>query len=424
MDVRTQNHYNLVRNKNFLLFFSGKLISKMGDSIYLFALSWYMFDKYSSPMLAGVMMMLGTIPTVLLGPFVGIIADKFDRKKIVVLMDYIRAAVVCCVAITIYLGILKVWFLFLVAVILDICAAIFNPASTAMIPNIVGKENLAKANSIDAIIINSSDILGILCGGLLYSTIGFATITVLNTISFLISGTLGMMVILPRKKSVVVDTEGKRRIVVFVNDMIEGYRFLRSKTGLFKLFAFTTLFNFLFAPFYSIYLLIILNKLIKAASQNLAYVQAAYALGAIVGAVALVYRLKDDRMSATIINGLWMSNLLMAGLAIPILPCFLGKVEIWISTLYFSGLVLFIGVFASFVAIPVGVIYQKTVPDEVLGRVAALVSSISSAAIALGYLMGGIVAEIIPMYLLILITVFILLVLTAFMHCNKCIREL
>jgi DHA3 family macrolide efflux protein-like MFS transporter len=108
---------------------------------------------------------------------------------------------------------------------------------------------------------------------------------------------------------------------------------------------------------------------------------------------------------------------------IPILPCVIGKTAVWVGTLYLVGLLLLIGVCASLINIPVGVIFQKMVPDEVLGRVGGMLGSIVSAALPLGYLVGGVIAEVFPLYLVITITVILLLLLTALMESNKCIRE-
>jgi DHA3 family macrolide efflux protein-like MFS transporter len=192
---------------------------------------------------------------------------------------------------------------------------------------------------------------------------------------------------------------------------------------LYQLFLFATIFNFLFAPFYLIYLPFIVNKLIKVASGNLAYIQSAYAFGAILGAIVMMRRSKERRLSRIVINGLWLSDILIAGLLIPILPCVIGKTAVWVGTLYLVGLLLLIGVCASLINIPVGVIFQKMVPDEVLGRVGGMLGSIVSAALPLGYLVGGVIAEVFPLYLVITITVILLLLLTALMESNKCIRE-
>ncbi len=264
----------LFLNKNFTLLFFGKLISKIGDSVYLFAMTWYMFDVYKSPFLASIVIMLGVIPTVILGPFAGVIADRFKRKKIIVLMDFIQAAALMGVALLDYFDMLHLYYFFIVAVILGVCGTLFNPACTAIIPNIVEKENLAKANSLDTMITSSSNILGILGGGLMYSILGFATITLLNTLSFLVSGILEMLLVLPAKETLTEspsDTQIKKDpIAKFMLEMTDGYKYLKSQTALFKLFIYTTAFNFLFAPFYPIYLPFIMSNLIKAAASYLA----------------------------------------------------------------------------------------------------------------------------------------------------------
>ncbi len=147
-------------------------------------------------------------------------------------------------------------------------------------------------------------------------------------------------------------------------------------------------------------------------------------MGTILGAICISYMMKGDRINRFVINGLWFSNTLMAGIAIPILPGLSTDMGTGASIIYLTMLVLLIGIFSSFINIPVGVVFQKVIPDEVFGRVVALLGSISSAAVPLGYFIGGVLAEVVPMYLLILVTVAVLLVLTAFMDRDRFIREL
>jgi MFS family permease len=77
----------LLKNRNFVLLYSGKLVSLLGDQIYLIALSWYILSATHSPIAAGLLFMMGALPSVLIGPFTGVLADWFERRTILIPKD-------------------------------------------------------------------------------------------------------------------------------------------------------------------------------------------------------------------------------------------------------------------------------------------------------------------------------------------------
>ena len=131
------------------MLFSGKIISQLWDQIYAFALSWYILDLTKSSLQMAVFLMLNNIILALIAPFGGIIADHLNRKNIMVWMDIIRGITVLIMAFLLYHHLLQIWMLYISAIILSFCGAIFLPTASAIIPNIVKEVQLTQAQSSD-----------------------------------------------------------------------------------------------------------------------------------------------------------------------------------------------------------------------------------------------------------------------------------
>ncbi|MCB2354684.1 MFS transporter [Clostridium estertheticum] len=422
-------HYNkpkkIFQNKNFLLLIFGKLISKLGDNIYIFALTWYVFEKYSSTAQAGIIMALGLIPVIFLGPFAGVMADRINRKKIIVIMDFAQGTILLIVFFLLKTNMFSIWVIYISTFLLGCCGALFNPACTAIIPNIVEEEQLIEANGADTAIGSISNIGGILGGGIAYALFGFTSICFFNAISFIISGIAEMFLTLHQKtdncrEDLQHTKEGKLK--EYFNELYDGFSYLHSKKGLFILFIFFMAFNFLLAPVYSIYLPYIFNKQLIAGPSSLAYVQAASGIGMLVGAIIVSMFAKGNSIKL-ILFGLWCSNITVLGLAIPIFPVGNSFFTTSRATIAYIVLGAIMGVFGSFVAIPIASTFQRLIKDEFRGRVNALISTIVVSAIPLGYLLGGFMAEFIPVYIIIVTGAF-LMVITVFMGFVSELKEI
>ena len=177
-------------NRNFLLLFSGKLISQLWDYIYAFALSWYILDLTKSSLQMAAFLVISTLVVAVSAPLGGIVADRYNRKGIMVWMDVLRGIVVIAAAFLLSQHMLQIWMLYLSAIILGFCGAMFSPAAGAIIPNIVEENQLTQALSANQFTASFCTMTGMVISGLLYNLIGISIIFVLNAASYFISGVL------------------------------------------------------------------------------------------------------------------------------------------------------------------------------------------------------------------------------------------
>lgn len=228
-------------NKNYLLLLQGQLVSTFGDALYAIALSFFVLKLTGSSTLVGTIMGVVTIPRIILGPFAGVIVDRYSKKMIIILCDIIRGISILLISFLMYLGIIKVWMLIMVAIVDGICAAFFNPSMETVMPNLVEDEKLVQANSIFDMFTTGIDILGQTLGGILYNFLGANLLFLFNGLSYIFSAGTESFISIPQRKHCADNIDNS-----FVRDMRDGIKYFKKTDGLMVLLIMSFFLNFLF----------------------------------------------------------------------------------------------------------------------------------------------------------------------------------
>ncbi len=390
---------SVLKNQNFLLLFLGKFISMMGDQIYIFALGWYILSVTKSGAKMGILLAIGLLPAVIIGPFAGVIADRFNRKNIMVLMDLARFTIVLAMAGILQQGLLHLWVLYLGTAVLEICGAIFNPAASAIIPNIVEEKQYSQAASMDQLIWSTCTVLGMLTGGILFGLLGITTIFVINAVSFLISSILEFNVHVTKHIN-----QNPQENSNMLKEIAFGYSFLKSNRGLFAVYIYFAVLNFLMFPIGNIYIPYIFNVLLKSNSIQLAVVQASFFIGIIIGAIVMPKFQEKAQFRKSLITSSLIVVVIEFLASVTVTPVLMKALSLWALVIIFMGLSILLGMFMSSFNIQIQVIFQKKVSDDVRGRVSSLVSALISGIIPVSYMISGFMTNNIPIYLIIFCT--------------------
>ncbi|QOR34726.1 MFS transporter [Clostridium sp. 'deep sea'] len=191
-----------IKGKNPILLLLGQLVSTLGSSMQLFALSLYVLDTTQSATMFSNVILLSMIPRIVLGPFAGVLADRVSRKKLIVILDAIAGFLTFLFVALLYCNNgLSLTQIYIFTLLLGMITVLFEPATAAIIPDIVEKEQLATINSVRRLILSFTTILAPLLGGILYSQLGLLIVMVLNGISFFLSS-ISEMFISVHKESV------------------------------------------------------------------------------------------------------------------------------------------------------------------------------------------------------------------------------
>jgi predicted MFS family arabinose efflux permease len=226
----------------------GACASTIGTFVQQFAQSWLVYDLTKDPFYLGLDLFLGQLPIIMFSLFGGVFADRLDRRKMLLTSQYIQMACAFLLAILFFTKVVRVWHILTLSFIVGLGQSFGGPAYSALLPTLVGPEDLANAIAMNSIQFNLARILGPAIGGFTYSVLGATWCFTVNGVSYLaVIATLFMI----RVKFV--PAKSHERVLT---SMGEGIRFIRRRAGMSALvvLAFcTTLFGFSLTGFLPVF---------------------------------------------------------------------------------------------------------------------------------------------------------------------------
>ncbi len=175
-------------NSDYRKLYFGQIVSLLGDWFNFIAVQTIVFELTRSGLAAGLAIITSTLPAFFLTPLAGSLADRFDRRKIMITADLARALIA--------LGMIlvrtadQVWLIYVLMALLVVFGSFFNPASSAAIPNLVRRDQLYAANALSNSTWGAMLAIGALAGGIAIATVGRDAAFVINSISFLFSAAM------------------------------------------------------------------------------------------------------------------------------------------------------------------------------------------------------------------------------------------
>ncbi len=188
-----------VWNRNFILLWQGQLVSTVGTVAFNIALGFWVLRATGSSAIMGSVIATAALFQVVGGPLGGVLADRWSRKRIIVLTDLASGAAIIGGSALVYADRLEIWMVFVGAAFLGLVAALFRPAVRASIPDLVPSRQLDKGNSAFGIIQQLSGIIGNTLGGALYTMLGAPLLFLINGITFIASSISEAFMRLPKQ---------------------------------------------------------------------------------------------------------------------------------------------------------------------------------------------------------------------------------
>lgn len=216
----------LRRNRNFRRLWLGQVVSQMGDWFDTLALYALILQLTGSGRDVGLLLVARFVPSFFFGPLSGVIADRFSRKRIMIISDLLRAVVV--------LGFLfvrradQLWIIYVLTVLQLGLSTFFEPAKTAAIPSIVEDRELVTANAISSVTWSAMLTIGAALGGLITSAFGTDAAFVLDAFSYLLSAVLIAGIRVPKRKKRERQKLSLGRLLG-VTETIEGIRYVKDR---------------------------------------------------------------------------------------------------------------------------------------------------------------------------------------------------
>lgn len=429
LHMKSKKQDRLLRNMLLLLF--GRLVSLFGSHIYNFAISLYVLKTTASGTTFAATMVFGTIPRIIFGPIAGVIADKLDRKKMIVIMDIFSGIIVMSLFTTAVVDTLRLPYIYTASFLLSTCSTFFDIPFRASIPNIVDDKNLMRINSLNDAISSIAQIGGPFLGGLVFAFIDIKQFLLINGISFIISGITEIFIDFnfnkpkeEKEKNNDVENETISSMKgSFFSEFNEGFSFLKSQKALFILSMFFIILNFLFVLGSIVPYSYILVRIIGVSESQFGILEAIFPAGMLIGAAILSIFPEREKKFKTLIFSLLITELCILFIGIPIIP----NLMIFNKSAYFIFYMIdffILGVAIAIVDIPLSVMIQRETPDNLRGRVQSLIATLSSILTPFAMLLSGVLLDILPAYILPISGGVILLIFTLFMTFNKDIRTI
>ncbi len=384
----------IIKNKesqNTILFYLASLISIFGTAIYTFAMSLYVLKVTGSSLSFSSTLILSILPIVFLNPFVGVIVDNYDKKKLVILANILNGIFLLAIYIISVFNGVSIGIIYLSTFVISSINIIFDVSIDSSIPNIVSKEKIVSINAGNRIIDSISSILGPVMGGIVFVIFDIKTFILFNSISFFISSILDWKIDFNLYKNNSSDNDRVIKKNYFI-EIKEGFKYLISKKSIKDFIIIFIIYNFFISFSISIPMPIILNNIFMMPEKNYGFIQSGVPIGMIIGAIIvkkIINKLKLNNL-LSLIGTLMAAEIIL--LAIPLM----GKINsynIHYLSLYYFFIMMFIGICLSLVDIPFSYSIQTDIEEGYRGRVLSLTISLVKIVVPISYLASGLLLD-------------------------------
>src|ERR1035437_4022540 len=277
---------NIVRSlryRNYRLFFYGQSISLIGTWIQRITVPWLVYRLTGSVFLLGLVGFAGQIPTFLMSPFAGVLIDRWNRHKILVVTQVLALIQALVLALLFYEKSISVWHIAILSVFLGIINAFDMPARQSFVVDMIEKkEDLGNAIALNSSMVNSARLIGPSVAGVLISLTGEGMCFLINAISYLfVIAFLLMMKITPRKIPVQ-DTNALQKFK-------EGFRYTFGFIPIRYIILLLALVSLMGMP-YTVLMPVFAKSILHGGSHTFGFLMGASGVGALVGAIYMASR--------------------------------------------------------------------------------------------------------------------------------------
>lgn len=361
----------LLSDRQFGRLWSARLVSRFGSALGYVVLIWYTFTATGSALAVVYVGLAGFVPTVAFGLFAGALVDRYERRSVIVLSTLGRSAAMAALVIALlFLG-FNLTLILLATVVFAVCATFFGPGSQALLPEVIPREHLDRANGLFESSESIVGIVGTAVAGVAVVAVGAIPSLGMDAAAYLVGAIfvalIGTTVAAPRLP------ESSERML---DQVREGLAYLRRALGLLELTVVALITNFLWSI---ILTFLVVYSVLALHGSAVVYggIEAAMAAGWGIGGLAV------GRFGLTRYTGrLWTLTGLVDGAAILVLvfaPLVPMALAVFLAAGTWQGL-LNVSWLSS---------VQALVPERLQGRYLALDNSISYAAIPASQVLGG-----------------------------------
>jgi MFS family permease len=352
--------FRVLRHRNFLFYWLGQLISLVGTWMQQLALNWVVLSLSKDAFALGTVNFVGAVPPALLLLFGGTIADRFAKRKVLIVSQCAFMIGAFVLAFIVKSGEIRMWHILVVAAAMGVAQAFDLPASQSLVPELVEPQDIAPAVQLNQAIFHGSRFLGPMLAGFVIARFGVSAGFVVNGLSFIpVIGTLFVIRSLRREQP----RANKESTLQAIKT---GFAFVRSNSLILHLMGLTALTATLVFPNFAVLMPYYVKEVLHQNAGVLGTVMGASGLGAFIGAMALVISRPKHRVNRIGLGMLGVTCMMTSVGVLGFMPNSPARLPLICLAVAIQGVCLATTMGLS------GSIVQQVVPDELRGRVTSL----------------------------------------------------
>ncbi len=364
--------FRALRHRFFRWFWFGQCISLTGSWMQGVAQRWLVYELTGSEALLGIVNALTSLPVALLGPFSGAVADRFEKRRILVGVQITAASIATLLWLLTSTKLIAVWHILLLALGLGVVRAFDVPTRQSFWVELVGKEDLMSAITLNSAVVNLSRILGPSVAGIIIAKVGTATCFLINAVSFL--PPLFVLLAMPPTPVMACQSEP------LLSSLREGACYLRNNKAVLKLLLLVGSWS-LFGGQFDVLLPVLADKTFGVREKGYGFLVASIGIGAVLGAVTAASLEMKRKRGLQVMVG---SAIAIFGLASA------AFVKSFLLALFSLSLIGFGMVMQNATS---NTLVQTLTPDELRGRVMGVYSLVFIGLAPLGSLFYGFLGQ-------------------------------
>jgi MFS family permease len=362
-----------LRHRNFQLFFSGQLVSLIGTWMQTAAEAWLVYRLTGSALWLGVIGFASQFPVFLVAPIGGIVADRYNRHKVVIWTQAFSMIFDSALAVLTLSHVVTKWYVLILAILGGMVSAFDIPARQSFLVDMVGKEDLMNAIALNSSMFNGARIIGPSIAAILIARVGEGWCFAVNGFSYLavLAGLFMMRVARPMALA---------KSASPLTHLAEGFNFVRRTTPIRAILMLLGLVSLVAMP-YTVLMPIFADKVLHRGASGMGLLMGATGVGALLGALTLATRTGVKGLGRWVVFS-------CAGFGTS-LVFFSFSRYFWLSTaiLVPVGFCMMLQMSSS------NTLIQAMVPDQLRGRVMALYSMMFMGMAPIGAFIGGAAAD-------------------------------
>lgn len=369
-----QHIFSSLRSRNYRIYFTGQGISLIGTWMQNIAMSWLVYRLTGSVFLLGLIGFTSQIPTFVLAPFTGVLTDRYNRHRIMLLAQVFFMLQALAIALLVLFNVIEVWHLIALSLVFGIISAFDAPARQSLVVDLIDDpKNLGNAIALNSALFNGARLIGPAIAGITIAAVGEGICFLLNTLSFVAVIVALLMLNIPMKPVT-------KKVEKFKDGFREGIHYTFQSVPIRTMIILLVFLSMAGFPFI-ILLPAYAKEILYGGSDTLGFLMSALGAGALTGALFMA-----SRKSVIGLGGIISWNVVLLGLSL-VLASISTRMHYSLIVFFFGGLSMILSLAA------INTLLQTIADEDKRGRVMSFYAMALMGTTPIGNLLAGAVAS-------------------------------